>query len=276
MRSRLKINTIIATPSKPPELTFLNSPKFLGEELTPSPMTPITITNSPEIYTPRGIDKFLLKNLFEEKYEICEKLGEGANGVVKRCVDRNTGEVFAVKMGTMEEEHIVTLRSIVSIMKKLRHPNILQMKELYVDSHRSKYYHIIEYLPHNSLRKVISQSSEFFPNRVKKIIRQLLSGLEYLHKHHIVHRDIKTSNLLYDPHDEHLWIIDLGIITKTVQRGKRRNLWSNTGTLEYKAPEMLLGQSYNESVDVWASGVVLYELVEGRTPFKAECQMDII
>ena len=71
-------------------------------------------------------------------------------------------------------------------------------------------------------------------------------------------------------------MIDLGIITKTVHRGKRRNLWSNNGTLEYKAPEMLLGSSYNESVDLWATGVVLFELVEGRTPFKDESHFDII
>lgn len=88
-----------------------------------------------------------------------------------------------------------------------------------------------------------------------------------MRQHHIVHRDIKSENLLYDVENEHLYVIDLGIITKTVERGRRRNLWSNTGTLEYKAPETLEFSSYNEAVDMWAAGVVLYELVEGRTPF---------
>ena len=92
-------------------------------------------------------------------------------------------------------------------------------------------------------------------------MRQLFTALEYFHKHHIVHRDIKTSNILYDVETEILYVIDLGIISKTVHRGKRRNLWSNNGTLEYKAPEMLIGSSYNESVDNWAAGVVLYELI---------------
>lgn len=68
----------------------------------------------------------------------------------------------------------------------------------------------------------------------------------------------------------------MGLITKTVHYGKRRNLWSNNGTLEYKAPEMLTGSSYNESVDNWAAAVVLFELVEGSTPFKEESHFDII
>lgn len=122
----------------------------------------------------------------------------------------------------------------------------------------------------------MTQEYLFTPDKIKKIMKQLFSALAYFHRHYIVHRDIKTSNILFDTDKEHLYVIDLGIITKTVHRGKRRNLWSNNGTLEYKAPEMLLGSSYNESVDMWAAGVVLYELIEGKTPFKEESHFDII
>lgn len=107
-------------------------------------------------------------------------------------------------------------------------------------------------------------------------MKQLFSALSHFHKYYIAHRDIKTSNILFDPEKEHLYLIDLGIITKTVHRGKRRNLWSNNGTSEYKAPEMLLGSSYSENVDMWAAGVVLFELIEGRTPFKEESHFDMI
>lgn len=168
----------------------------------------------------------------------------------------------------MEDEHMVSLEAIVNMMKKLKHKSILNIRELYRDSKRCKYYHVIEYLPYPSLKQLISQGYTFTPDKIKKVMKQLLSALEYFHKHYIVHRDIKTSNILYDVESERLYVIDLGIITKTLYRGKRRNLWSNNGTLEYKAPEMLIGSSYNESVDNWAAGVVLFELVEGRTPFK--------
>ena len=67
-------------------------------------------------------------------------------------------------------------------------------------------------------------------------MKQLFEALKFLHQYHIVHRDIKTDNLLYDEQNQKLYVIDLGLVTKTVQRGKRRNLWTNTGTLEYKAP----------------------------------------
>ena len=93
------------------------------------------------------------------------------------------------------------------------------------------------------------------------MVKQLFKALQHLEEGRIVHRDIKTENLLYDVENQHLYVIDLGIITRTVESGRRRNLWTNTGTLEYKAPETLEGSSYNESVDVWAGGVVLFELI---------------
>jgi serine/threonine protein kinase len=72
-----------------------------------------------------------------------EKLGEGANGVVRKCQDRKTNEIYAVKIGKMEEEHMMALERIVNMMRRLKHDNILNNKELYRDSKRSKYYHVI-------------------------------------------------------------------------------------------------------------------------------------
>ena len=106
-------------------------------------------------------------------------------------------------------------------------------------------------------------------DQIKKVMFQLLSGLNYLHKHDITHRDIKPENILYDMKTEKLKIIDFGIARRCKRRGVQFDMWTITGTLYYRAPEMFAG-GYREGVDIWASGMVLYWLVAGKTPFESE------
>lgn len=93
---------------------------------------------------------------------------------------------------------MIALKAIVEMMRKVKHPNILAMRELYVDTKRSKYYQVIDYLPHPSLKHLISHGYKFISSNIEKIMKQLLDALQYFHARHIVHRDIKTSNLLFD------------------------------------------------------------------------------
>lgn len=88
-------------------------------------------------------------------------------------------------------------------------------------------------------------------------MHQLFQALYYLHKQDIVHRDIKPENILYDPEVKTIKLIDFGISRRCKKRGELFDMWTNTGTLYYKAPEMFSG-SYREGVDVWAAGILLY------------------
>ena len=95
----------------------------------------------------------------------------------------------------------------------------------------------------------------------------ILSTLIYLHKKKVCHRDIKPENILFDEVKGELKLIDFEI-SKTVRYDHERlEMWTNTGTLQYKAPEMFKGK-YNEIVDVWAVGVICYEMATGRLPFQ--------
>lgn len=98
---------------------------------------------------------------------------------------------------------------------------------------------------------------------------QLLETLCYLNRHDIVHRDIKPENILYDPKTKQIKLIDFGIARRFKKRGTRFEMWTITGTLFYRAPEMFEG-GYREGIDLWAAAVLLYELVCGRTPFESE------
>lgn len=121
----------------------------------------------------------------------------------------------------------------------------------------------MQHLPFPTLRKF-----QHLPEQeIILVMRQLLEALQYLHSTKLCHRDLKPDNIMYDRENKLIYIIDFGICKRFYERGKRKDMWTPTGTLAYKAPEMLEGGGYNESVDLWAVGVVMFELITGRRPF---------
>lgn len=97
-----------------------------------------------------------------------------------------------------------------------------------------------------------------------------------MHKKHICHRDLKTENILFCPETKKLKIIDFGICKQMTIRQEKSEMLTPTGTLIYKAPEMFEGGGYDEKIDLWALGVIMYELVTGRNPFLSEYMTDTI
>jgi serine/threonine protein kinase len=108
------------------------------------------------------------------------------------------------------------------------------------------------------------------------VVRQLICGLDYLHRHNFCHRDIKPENILYDRKEGKVKIIDFGISKRTFSRGVRRDMLTIIGTHFYFAPEIYIGGGYDERVDIWALGVTVYKLIAGRTPFESEYHCDTI
>jgi len=107
-------------------------------------------------------------------------------------------------------------------------------------------------------------------------VRQLLHVIKFLHSENICHRDVKPENILYNRAQGKIWLIDFGICKIMIENNLRRDMITSTGTTEYKAPEMYEGGKYTESIDLWATGVVLYEMVERRLPFSKEYLNDSI
>ena len=104
---------------------------------------------------------------------------------------------------------------------------------------------------------------------IKNVMFQVVEVLSYLHCQDIVHRDIKPENILYNPESKAIKLIDFGISKRFRRRGSLTDMWTITGTLYYRAPEMFSG-GYREHVDIWAAGILLFKLVTGKTPFESE------
>ena len=150
-------------------------------------------------------------------------------------------------------------------MKRLKHPSIIKYEALYIDPKKHQGWLVMEYVNLKSLAKEYPKSEE----DIQGVMFQLIDVLNYLHRQDIVHRDIKPENILYDPVSKTIKLIDFGISKRFRRRGTLIDMWTITGTLYYRAPEMFQG-GYREHVDIWAAGILLYKLVTGKTPFESE------
>jgi calcium-dependent protein kinase len=125
---------------------------------------------------------------------------------------------------------------------------------MYFKLSQFKCYLVMEYLPYPSLRKFKHLDGD----KIKTIVKNLLESIQYMHSRKLCHRDLKLDNILYDEKTERIWVIDFGISKVFEERGNKKEMLTNTGTIYYKAPEIFEGGGYDESVDMWAVGVIIY------------------
>lgn len=132
----------------------------------------------------------------------------------------------------------------------------------------------MDYIPQPSLSSFIYQQSKspepLTENEIKLIMKQLLEALRYLHSHKLCHRDVKPDNILYDRKKGKMWLIDFGVSKLWMEKHVKKEMLTNTGTPDYKAPELYEGGGYTHAIDLWAAGVILFEMVEKRLPFQNE------
>jgi len=210
----------------------------------------------------------------EEKYETNDSsvLGRGACGSVVAVRHRTTGELFAMKVVSLETVggSLEELRREIEIQKTLDHPNICKIFESYEDSVNNEVFIIMEICTGGSLVSRMKHHKHGYGERAAAtLVEKILSSILYCHHHGVVHRDIKLDNFIYENESEEseLKLIDFGFACE-IQPG-REAMWDQLGTPSYMAPE-LWSQSeveYDSSVDMWAIGVVTYMLLSGKRPF---------
>lgn len=124
----------------------------------------------------------------------------------------------------------------------------------------------MEYCEFKDLRSEIQKrqmiATQFSQAEILSITQQVVSVLEYLHSEGICHRDLKPENILYDNLTGNIKVIDLDVCGVKRNKSESFDLWTNTGTLFYRAPESF-GIGYSEKVDIWSLGTIIYELITG-------------
>ena len=177
-----------------------------------------------------------------EEFECLNKIEEGAYGVVYRAKDKKANEIVALKRLKMEKERegfpITSLREVDTLLKAGAHPNVVTVREIVVGSNMDKIYMVMDYVEHDLKSLMQSMKKNFMMSEVKCLMKQLLSGVAHLHDNWIIHRDLKTSNLLLS-HKGVLKIADFGLARE--YGSPLKEYTSVVVTLWYRSPELLLG-----------------------------------
>lgn len=197
-------------------------------------------------------------------FEQLNHIEEGSYGSVSRAREIETGEIVAFKKLKIEadadEGFPVTAMREIQILKAARHRHVVELREVAIGPGPSDVYMVMEFLEHDLKTLQEDMSEPFLPSEIKTLMLQIVSGVEYLHDNWIIHRDLKTSNILMSNRGE-IKLADFGM-AREFSDPPPPNLTQLVVTLWYRAPELLLGSArYDNAIDVWSIGCILGELV---------------
>ncbi|KAL5983901.1 hypothetical protein ACLOJK_017999 [Asimina triloba] len=185
---------------------------------------------------------------------------------VYKARDSLTGKIVALKkvrFDNLEPESVKFMAREILILRKLDHPNVVKLEGLVTSRMSCSLYLVFEYMEHDLAGLAASPDIKFTEPQVKCYMHQLLSGLEHCHKRHVLHRDIKGSNLLID-NGGILRIADFGLAS-FFDPDHKQPMTSRVVTLWYRPPELLLGATdYGVGIDLWSAGCILAELLAGK------------
>jgi len=214
------------------------------------------------------VDNNMLKSGdINEKYTMEKTLGKGSFGEVKKARNKDTNEEVAIKIIAKEnlgDEDLMALQVEVEILSNVDHPNIVKLKEVWEDD--DFFYMVMELMTGGELFDRIVEKDHYSEKEASDTIRPVIDAIRYCHKMGVVHRDLKPENLLYATKDQSsvIKISDFGLAKVTTEQNLMQ---TQCGTPSYVAPEVLKEVGYNESVDLWSIGIIIYVMLCGFPPF---------
>ena len=209
-------------------------------------------------------------------YRIEAPVARSGMASIFRAVDVRDNRVVALKIPhpDMEADPILfdRFQREAGIGERLNHPKVMRV---YGGEKRSRIYMVMEWCEGRLLRKILDEG-RISHDRAIRIAIAVLDALEYIHENGVVHRDLKPENIMVDDHDN-IKLIDFGIAgDSAARRLTYANFTATMGTPNYIAPEQVKGKRGDGRTDIYAMGVILYEMLTGRTPFTGSSPMEVM
>ena len=213
----------------------------------------------------------------KNKYEVLGIVGEGAYGIVYKCLNKETNKYVAVKKFKETHDKLVqkTMKRELAMLQLLRHENVVEFQESFVS--KGNFFLVFEYVEKKLLEVLEESPHGLSPKLIRSLVYQMCKAVSYLHKNNMIHRDVKPENLLIDE-NFNLKLCDFGFARKVKLNKNNNNIDTMTdyvATRWYRSPELLLsGGIYGPEVDYWAIGCIMGELADGNPMFPGEDEVD--
>ncbi len=217
-------------------------------------------------------------SILNNRYRLKKQLGQGGAGIVYQAEDEQLKRMVAIKVltttGNMAGDKLARFRSEAQSVARLNHPNIVTLYD--IAEEQDQPYLVMEYIPGQDLWAFDNSfSPDLMPFKdALLIIDGILAALEYSHHHAVIHRDLKPENVMITP-DQQIKVMDFGL-ARIEGQSRLTQVGLVAGTASYLAPELALGEAGDHRVDLYAMGVMMYELLTGRRPFSDDDPLMVI
>lgn len=216
-----------------------------------------------------------ISSALENRFQVLQELGRGGMGIVFLALDKQLKENVAIKVLSpflsSDSESLERMRREVTAARKITHTNVIKIYD--IAEANGLHYITMEYFPGENLRQLIMRKGPLSLQEGLQIALQICDGLEAAHSQGIIHRDLKSQNVILNDRG-HAKIIDLGL-ARTNQLEGMTATGLIMGTPEYMSPEQVMGKRTDERSDLYSLGIILYEMFAGRVPFKGDSPISV-